>query len=179
MQYSETEAHILSLLGTAEPTNIDLAVLLCESQLGITFDDFLQKMGFWDFDLFSKQCFINLEEIDISINDEQIDAIMDAYDLQEPHEALEYMDLVENISSLGYLKNLQFLHISGHKIVNISPLAHLNKLTDLNLASNRIEDISPLFGLKDLEYVCLSDNPFPKEQAQTLQKYLPNCFVEY
>jgi Leucine-rich repeat (LRR) protein len=201
MNHTETEIRILNLLGTGEQTNIELAALLCESQLNLTFYDFTENIGFWAFDLYGKQDFVALEKIDISIYDYEIDYIMRIHNLKEPHEALEYMNLVEDISLLAYLKNLQRVYFLRHKVIDISSLAHLNKLIDLNLASNRIEDISPLarldklvelnlasnriedisplFGLKNLEIVCLLDNPFPKEQAEMLQKYLLDCIVEY
>lgn len=66
--------------------------------------------------------------------------------------------LIEDISPLKYLTNLEYLYLFGSYVEDISPLSNLYNLRNLNLMMNQIKDASPLSNLENLETLTLDFN---------------------
>lgn len=70
----------------------------------------------------------------------------------------EYANLVEDISPLAGLTNLEGLILNSNFITDLSPLENLTELEYIWLTSNSINDIGPLVRLENLEDVWLGFN---------------------
>lgn len=88
-----------------------------------------------------------------------------------------------DISSIGNMKDLEYLEICKSNIADISPLANCTKLVDLNLGTNHISDLTPLYGLKSLRrlFICgcnsYGGRPFPEDKVEELRAHIPDCDV--
>ncbi len=65
---------------------------------------------------------------------------------------------ISNIQPLAGLMNLQRLQLTGNQISNIESLSALEKLTTLRLNGNQISDINPLINLSKLHFLDASSN---------------------
>ena len=81
---------------------------------------------------------------------------------------------------LTHCPELEYLEMFSTECSDLRPLTKLTKLKHLNIAGIvDIEDVSPLFSMTQLERLYLgSMNRVPNEQAEELQKRLPNCEVD-
>lgn len=69
-------------------------------------------------------------------------------------EGLNLMDKgIQNISALGSLVNLNYLHLRSNQISDISALSGMTKLETLNLTGNPISSVSALSGLTSLQRI--------------------------
>ncbi len=97
---------------------------------------------------------------------------------QKPGQKKPYLD----ITSIGNVKDLEYLEICKSNVADISPLANCTKLIDLNISTNYIHDLTPLYGLKKLRRLYLygcdaSRKPIPKETVRDLQAQIPDCEI--
>jgi len=79
------------------------------------------------------------------------------------------------------LSNLQSLDLDDSHIRDLSPLSQLAHLKILRISVPRtqVHDLTLLMSLNNLRMVDVSGTPITKEQAATLKKALPHCFVEH
>jgi hypothetical protein len=70
---------------------------------------------------------------------------------------LNQNEVIEDISQLSGLTQLEWLNLHGNLITNITPLEDLTKLKYLELSYNNITDISILSNMKDLEQLWMAD----------------------
>ena len=71
-------------------------------------------------------------------------------------------NMIEDISSLGSLKNLRTLYLYNNKIEDIGSLSSLEKLEALLINSNQIKDINPIKSL-NLKRLYLQSNPLESD----------------
>ncbi len=90
-------------------------------------------------------------------NEGSIVNILEMWD-NTKRELIMYDKNISDITPLGYLTNLQYLHLNQNRISNISPLSNLPYLIKLNLGWNQIVDISPLRSLTNLQELYLQEN---------------------
>lgn len=69
-----------------------------------------------------------------------------------------HTEKIKDISGIGYLKNLTFLHLAENEITDFSPVLDLKKLKSLNLSGNKISDITAASYLTGLDVLNLAYN---------------------
>jgi internalin A len=78
---------------------------------------------------------------------------------------------IKDLTPIGDLEHLQWLHLYGNRIEDISPLKRLSKLKDLVLDNNQISDVSPLRDLATLQELYVGRNKLTNVEAiGTLKK---------
>lgn len=66
--------------------------------------------------------------------------------------------LLENITPIRSLCQLEYLDLSNNLITDIDALANLKSIKRISLDENEIRDISPLKNCINLEFLCLDGN---------------------
>jgi len=69
--------------------------------------------------------------------------------------------------------------MGGREISDISPLGNLTNLLYLHIPWSSITDISPLFGLYNLIELELQNNPLTYRRVNELRDALPNCDIRF
>jgi internalin A len=72
---------------------------------------------------------------------------------------------IKDLTPIGDLDQLQWLHLYGNRIEDVSPLRRLSNLKNLVLDNNRIRDISPLRNLLTLQELYVSRNKLTNVEA--------------
>jgi len=86
--------------------------------------------------------------------------------------------LVTNLAPLAGLTKLESLQLYGAPVNDLVPLARLTNLKYLALSSTRVTDVAPLAGLKSLRLLTLPKETTTAEQANELQRDLPDCLID-
>ena len=86
---------------------------------------------------------------------------------------------VRDLTPLARLTNLEFVYLYGAPVNDLTPLSGLKNLKRLDIRGSKVSDITPLTGLSKLAFLSIRYTPVTKEQAETLQKTLPNCEIEH
>ena len=133
---TQEQAQILTLLGTLEHENIDLAEQLAIG-LEINILNLLKDAGFNNLKIFKTQ---DLPTTKI-------------YRLYESVYCSQNLD----ITAIKWLTALQSVNFSGAHIYDITPLQGLTNLRFLDLGFTRISDIKPIENLCQLQGLSLKD----------------------
>lgn len=72
---------------------------------------------------------------------------------------------IKDLTPIGDLDQLQWLHLYGNRIEDLSPLKRLSKLKDLVLDNNHITDVSPLRDLITLQELYVGRNKVTNVEA--------------
>ncbi len=72
---------------------------------------------------------------------------------------------IKDLSPIGDLEQLQWLHLYGNRIEDVSPLKRLSNLKDLVLDNNQITDVSPLRDLVTLQELYVGRNKLTNVEA--------------
>ena len=102
----------------------------------------------------------------------------------EKFDCLETVKLSRNrIENLSAMQNahcrerIRTLDLSFNLIEDVSPLAALSNLETLDLRSNQISSVYPLKRLTNLKKLDLTGNPLTEEQVEELRRALPDCEI--
>lgn len=85
--------------------------------------------------------------------------------------------LLDEVSPLGNLINLEYLYLTGMLIKDITALSSLKHIEDLRLGYNRITSFEPLFRLQSLKELNISHNRISKPNLTLLGTRIPNCKI--
>ncbi len=72
---------------------------------------------------------------------------------------------IKDLTPIGDLEHLQWLHLYGNRIEDIAPLKRLVRLKDLVLDNNQITDVSPLRDLVTLQELYVGRNKVTNVEA--------------
>ena len=102
----------------------------------------------------------------------------------EKFDCLETVRLGRNrIQSVSAMQNahcrerIRYLDLSFNLIEDISPLGTLSNLETLDLRNNQISSLVPLRRLTNLKKLYISGNPLTDEQVEELRRALPDCDI--
>ena len=87
--------------------------------------------------------------------------------------------LVEDITPLSRLRQLDTVLLTGTFVGDVTPLSHLNRVETLQHDVTEVTDVLPLMKLRQLQYLNLSGNNISKDDLERLQSALPKCRIDF
>jgi Leucine-rich repeat (LRR) protein len=86
---------------------------------------------------------------------------------------------IDDLAEIANLTNLEELNLIGMDVNDFAPLASLKNLNTLTVCDVLASDLIEIAKLKSLRSLCVLNSRISKEQAEQLQKSLPDCVIRY
>lgn len=85
--------------------------------------------------------------------------------------------VIDDLSPVSLMRNLQFINCSGTEIKNIDPLYDLDKLEEIDISFSSIKDLTPLFNKEKLKKINIFESSVTDIELAEFKINNPNCQI--